>query len=225
MLQLALCHLPTYFGQAPDRETVERHALLLPEEFRARLLDRRHIPSAVQSLGGMLLLRHLLGEEEFDRIAPSVAHDKNGRPYLPNGELDFNISHSEEWAVCALERDVTDPRVGIDLQMLPLGRNIDKIAHRFFTPNEYEYYSAHHDRDLAFLRIWTRKEALVKWKGEALGTAIRRIDAMRAASTEPIAFDEYIIGDRYMLTLCHHRGARAPEQSEFVWMLSPDTEK
>lgn len=222
MLQLAICHLPTCFGQNPDRETVERHAALLPEEFRARLLERKHIPTMVQSLGGMLLLRHLLGAEEFDRLAPTIAHDKNGRPYLPGGELDFNISHSDEWAVCALERDVTDPRVGIDLQATPTGRNTDKIARRFFTDNEYEYYTAHHDRTLAFLRVWTRKEALVKWKGESLGAAIRKLDSIRAAATEPIAYDEYLIGDRYMITLCHRRNTRAPEQSEFVWMMTPE---
>ncbi len=222
MLQLALCHLPTYFGQNPDRETVERHAALLPEEFRTRLLERKHLPTMIQSLGGMLLLRHLLGAEEFDRLAPTIAHDKNGRPYLPGGELDFNISHSDDWAVCALERDVIDPRVGIDLQATPTGRNTDKIARRFFTNNEYEYYIAHHDRVLAFLRVWTRKEALVKWKGESLGAAIRKLDGIRAAANEPITFDEYLIGDNYMLTLCHRRNTRAPEQSEFVWMVAPE---
>ena len=222
MLQIAICHLPTYFGETPDRETIQQHAALLPEEFRTRLLERRHIPSAIQSLGGMLLLRHLLGAEEFDRLAPTIAHSKNGRPYLPSGEIDFNIAHSEEWAVCALERDVPDPRVGVDLQATPTGHNTDKIAQRFFTPNEFDYYSAHHDRMLAFLRVWTRKEALVKWKGEALGTAIRRLDALRATDTELIAFDEYMIGDNYMLTLCHRRTARAPEQAEFSWMVAPE---
>ena len=222
MLQIAICHLPTYFGENPTRETVERHAALLPEEFRARLLERRHIPTAIQSLGGMLLLRHLLGAEDFGSLAPTIMHNKHGRPYLPGGEIDFNIAHSEDWAVCALERDVPEARVGIDLQATPIGRNIDKIAQRFFTPNEFDYYSAHHDRTLAFLRVWTRKEALVKWKGEALGTAIRRLDSLRAVDKEPIAFDEYVIGDRYMLTLCHRRSARAPEQAEFLWMVAPD---
>ena len=222
MLQLAICHLPTYFGENPDRATVERHAALLPEEFRTRLLERKHIPSMVQSLGGMLLLRHLLGAEEFERLAPTIAHDKNGRPYLPSGELDFNIAHSDDWAVCALERDVQDPRVGVDIQATPKGRNTDRIAQRFFTQNEFEYYSAHHDRTLAFLRIWTRKEAVVKWKGAALGAVIRKLDSIRAPETEMIAFDEYMIGDNYMLTLCHRRSAQAPEQSEFLWMVAPE---
>ena len=222
MLQLAICHLPTYFGKDPDRETIERHAALLPEEFRTRLLSRRHIPSLLQSLGGMLLLRHLLGGEEFDRLAPTILHDKNGRPYFPDGEMDFNIAHSDDWAVCALERDVPDPRVGIDIQSTPTTRNTDKIAKRFFTANEYDYYSAHHDRIHAFLRVWTRKEALVKWKGVALSSNIRKLDGIRAPETELIAFDEYIIGDNYMLTLCHRRNSRAPEQNEFIWMVAPE---
>ena len=222
MLQLAICHLPTYFGQNPDRETIERHAALLPEEFRTRLLERRHIPSLLQSLGGMLLLRHLLGGEEFDRLAPTIQHDKNGRPYIPDENIDFNIAHSDDWAVCALETDVPEPRVGVDLQATPKSRNTDKIAKRFFTPNEYDYYSAHHDRIHAFLRVWTRKEALVKWKGVALSTNIRKLDGFLAADTEGIAFDEYIIGESYMLTLCHCRSTRAPEQHEFLWMVSPE---
>ena len=219
MLQLAICHLPSYFGPEPDRETILRHAALLPEKFRTRLLERRHIPSLLQSLGGMLLLRHLLGGEVFDEVAPSITHDKNGRPYLPGGEIDFNIAHSDDWAVCVLETEVPEPRVGIDIQALPVGRHTDKIAKRFFTPNEYDYYSAHHDREHAFLRVWTRKESLVKWKGASLGVNIRKIDGLRAPDTEPIAFDEYIIGEKYMLTLCHRRAVRGPEQNEFIWML------
>ena len=222
MLQLAICHLPTYFGDNPDRETIERHAALLPEEFRTRLLERRHIPSLLQSLGGMLLLRHLLGSEEFDRLAPTILHDKSGRPYIPDVNMDFNIAHSDDWAVCALETDVPEPRVGVDLQAAPTTRNTDKIAKRFFTPNEYDYFSAHHDRLHAFLRVWTRKEALVKWKGVTLSANIRKLDGFLAAETECVAFDEYIIGDRYMLTLCHRRSSRAPEQHECAWMVAPD---
>ena len=222
MLQLAICHLPTYFGENPDRETIERHAALLPKEFRTRLLERKHLPNLMQSLGGMLLLRHLLGAEEFERLAPTIAHDKNGRPYLPGGELDFNIAHSDDWAVCAIERDMPEPRVGVDIQATPKGRNTDRIARRFFTQNEFEYYSAHHDRTLAFLRVWTRKEALVKWKGAALGAVIRKLDCIRAPETEMIAYDEYMIGDNYMLTLCHRRNSRAPEQNEFLWMVAPE---
>ncbi len=219
MLQLAICHLPTYFGKDPSRELIEQQAALLPEQFRARLLERRHIPSLLQSLGGMLLLRRLLGPQEFDEVAPTILHDKNGRPFVPDGTMDFNIAHSEEWAVCALERDVPEPRVGIDLQAEPTGRNTDKIARRFFTPNEYDYYSAHFEPTHAFLRIWTHKEALVKYKGLTLGAAIRKLDVLRAAEVEPVAFDEYMIGDGYMLTLCHKRNAKAPEQNDFIWMI------
>lgn len=218
MLQLAICHLPTFFGAAPDRATIEQHAAALPEEFRTRLLSRTYMPSVTQSLGGMLLLRHLMGADEFDTVAPQIAHDKNGRPYLPDGSLDFNISHSDEYAVCALETGIDRPRVGIDIQSLPASRNTDKIARRFFTRNEYEYYSAHYDRELAFLRIWTRKEALVKWKGATLGAAIRKLDSLLAPETEPIMFDEYIIGDAYMMTVCHRKNTPAPPQNEIRWM-------
>lgn len=218
MLQLAICHLPTFFGPNPDRAAIEQHAAVLPRVFRAPLLARTYMPAITQSLGGMLLLRYLLGEEQFDAIAPLIEQDKNGRPHLPDGSLDFNISHCEEYAVCVLETDIDRPRVGIDIQALPATRNTDKIARRFFTHNEYEYYSAHYDRELAFLRIWTRKEALVKWKGTVLGANIRRLDSLLAPDTEQVMFDEYIIGDRYMMTVCHRKNSPAPRQNEFRWM-------
>ena len=65
MLQLAICHLPSYFGTDPDRETILRHAALLPEKFRTRLLERRHIPSLLQSLGGMLLLHERMRPQGY----------------------------------------------------------------------------------------------------------------------------------------------------------------
>ena len=51
---------------------------------------------------------------------------------------------------------------------------------------------------------------------------LSKLDGFLAAETECVAFDEYIIGDRYMLTLCHRRSSRAPEQHEFAWMVAPD---
>lgn len=218
LLELAICHLPTYFGEELNRDVLEEKAYLLPPSLRSRLMERNHLPSLRQSLGGLLLLRYLIGAEAFDEMATSLVYDKSGRPYIKNGSLDFNISHHEEYAICAIEHSVPGPRVGVDIQSFPNGRNVDQIARRFFTPREYDYYTSHFDTTHAFLRVWTRKEALSKYFGDGLNDRFHKNDTLTAQDRYPIRFDEYTIGDNYVVTFCHNKNAIAPEQNDIKWM-------
>lgn len=101
------------------------------------------------------------------------------------------------------------PRVGIDtedLQRLSTVR-VCPMADRWFTSAEYDFFLTD-PTDVTFLRIWTRKEALIKWTGEGL-RSLRSADTVTAPSVYGIRFYEYWI-DRTLLTLCCRQEATPP---------------
>jgi len=85
--------------------------------------------------------------------------------------LQFNLSHSREWLVCAVSGAAS---VGVDLEYCDPGRDTRKLAQRFFHPDEVAAIDACKaaERVDRFYDYWTLKEARVKASGEALAPAL-----------------------------------------------------
>lgn len=101
----------------------------------------------------------------------------HGRPSLapPHQSLAVNWSHSGDWAVLAVARDL--PVLGIDIECPRPRRRALDLARRFFHPDEYDLL-CRLPSDLvesAFLRFWTAKEAVLKALGEGLRFGLHRI--------------------------------------------------
>ncbi len=100
-----------------------------------------------------------------------------GKPALPGGP-DFNLSHSDDLALCAVAHG---RQVGIDLERLRRIPERDDIARQWFRAEEREAYHADSaSRDSAFLRLWTRREAYLK----AIGTGLTGLEASSAIDLE-----------------------------------------
>jgi 4'-phosphopantetheinyl transferase len=113
-------------------------------------------------------LRTLLGRA-LGRNPASLAfsHGSAGKPLLPDGALDFNMSHAGDLALYGITRGTA---LGVDVEEC---RTIDdqlSIARRFFAANEYAELAAlpQSQQTPAFFRCWTRKEAYVKALGDGL---------------------------------------------------------
>ena len=167
--------------------------------------------AARASLGALLLLQAI-------GYKATLCHTPTGRPFLENVALDFNISHTEQFVFCALDLpDETKKtlRVGLDAESLPVRASRDylKLAERWFSQNEQEIFlkdpSTEH-----FLRIWTRKEALVKWTGEGLG-GLQRADTVTAPAAQGIAFWEYAI-EGTAVTLCTRYDNSVPQKIKML---------
>ena len=110
-------------------------------------------------------LRELLAAY-IDREPASIElrEGPNGKPELAGGVVRFNVSHCEGLALCAVARR----EVGVDLELVERQRRLrwPEIAARFFHPDERWLV----DGWLAFLRVWTLKEACLKALGSGLRT-------------------------------------------------------
>ena len=118
------------------------------------------------------VLRELLGrylnrgpsEIEFD-------YGAQGKPALRSGwsqsGLQFNVSHSHGMALFAF---AVARQVGVDVEMVRPDFAGEKIAERFFSPQEVRELRSLPAavQDEGFFLCWTRKEAYIKARGEGL---------------------------------------------------------
>ena len=108
---------------------------------------------------------------------PPLARDPSGRPRLlaPHQDHDTGWSHSGEQLLLALGRGVT---LGVDLERLRPRPRALELADRFFAPGEAGRLQAlaPERRELAFLRLWCTKEAVLKAHGQGLSFGLHRLE-------------------------------------------------
>jgi 4'-phosphopantetheinyl transferase len=138
-----------------------------------RARDRRRFARCRAALRE--ILGALLGEPADSLRFRSFA---KGKPELDRGlsviePLRFNVSHSDNLALIAVSQG---REIGVDLERLRPITEAERIVASFFTAAEQEAFAAipHPERAEAFLRGWTRKEAVLKGLGMGIsGLAAR----------------------------------------------------
>ncbi|MBQ8431972.1 MAG: 4'-phosphopantetheinyl transferase superfamily protein [Clostridia bacterium] len=174
----------------PSAEELRRY---LGEDWYGAWRQRHQTQSAEvamrQSLGGLCLLRSAAGEGR-------LAYTPEGKPYFVDGASEFSITHTADWIFCAvcISKDGARPlRVGVDAEdgRRLSGARLEALSARWFSPEEQRLFSSN-PTVATFLRLWTRKEALVKWTGEGL-RGLRKADTARAADDCGLSFWDYEI--------------------------------
>jgi phosphopantetheinyl transferase len=101
------------------------------------------------------------------------ANGVNGKPRLVDSPrpLDFNLSDSGDWLACAV---TAGSPVGVDLEYCESGRDLLKLARRFFMAHEVAVLEdcCESERVARFYDYWTLKEAAIKARGGALGPSL-----------------------------------------------------
>ena len=148
------------------------------------------------SAEGLRLLRLLL-EHAGENTDVELAREPNGRPYIiGRKDLDFNVSHSDTLAVCALS--VGDGRVGVDTETIvstvPPERQ-NRFAQKYFSENEKKLLESDTS---AFSRIWTAKEAYLKRIGRGIATDLSKVDTLSLADVELVTLER----EEHFITLC-----------------------
>jgi len=109
------------------------------------------------------LLRVVLGSYlGLDPASLDIYISQQGKPYLPNEELRFNVSHSGRHLLCACGLHQS---IGIDIQQIYAISSLETIAKRYFSSVESEYLAAMESPQEVFFEIWTAKEAYLKAVG------------------------------------------------------------
>lgn len=157
---------------------------LMSDERKKRVDAFRYEDDRIRSVAGEMLARTAISE--MYAIAPeSITFERTryGKPYTSLAE--FNISHSEDIVVCAVDK----APVGIDVEKI---RPVNlKTAKKVFSENEINYLFGHTPEEKEFINtdnteilsrffeLWTKKEAV----GKCVGTGLIHKEN----------YDEYII--------------------------------
>jgi 4'-phosphopantetheinyl transferase len=180
-MPVVYCEIDSPRSQVLDGETHVYSAALgdaspyLPyltddEQARAERFRLRRVRDQFIAARGRL--RELLGH--YLNLRPQeipLLYADGGKPHLPAElPLHFNLSHTDGLAVFAIGRS----RIGVDVERYRTIADADNLVSRFFARRECEEFQAlpASERQAAFLRAWTRKEAVLK----AIGRGVQSLD-------------------------------------------------
>jgi 4'-phosphopantetheinyl transferase len=104
-----------------------------------------------------------------------LAYTDRGRPILPHDDaIQFSISHTHDLVAIAL---TADARIGIDLEYMQPQWDLPELAKRIFSEEDLQTFQSLSGGEArtAFFRVWTRKEAYLKARGEGIAERLREI--------------------------------------------------
>ena len=187
---------------------------------RAKRFLRRE--DACRCIIGEVLAKYCVAVRERIPINEIVFHsDEFGKPRIASTKtMDFSISHSKSWVVCAIDNGP----VGIDVEHVH--DHDSAIAKRFFHPDEYAMLCAlpEDEKKAKFYELWTLKESYIKAIGKGLSCPLdsfaiifeRDRIAMRTKKDLPeMFFKQYDLGTGYKCALCVSRND-FPEKIEIM---------
>ena len=120
--------------------------------------DITHPNKRLQHLAGRYLLPFLFNDFPYREI--EIADTR--KPFLPNEQYHFSISHCNKYAAAIASRDC---RVGVDVEFTT--PRLEKIKHKFMHQAELDFVSTQLPAEQLKLLtiIWSAKEAMYKWYG------------------------------------------------------------
>ncbi len=169
------------------REKIKKHFI------KTETLKRKESVAAKALL--TLLMRNQYGITNF-----TVDCDKDGKPFIVGSEISFNLSHSGNYALCAL----SDKNVGCDIQQItPCNQ---RVARRFFTQNEIDSLEICDDKDIVFTKMWALKESALKFCGKGMSGGLDRYDFSEyynknSFTLQSLCFNVLEIPD-YVVSIC-----------------------
>jgi 4'-phosphopantetheinyl transferase len=136
--------------------------------------DRRRL--AVSRLVLVEMVRHLV---DPGCKPDAVVHEFGKPPRLPGSKLLLSMAHSGDYVACG----VSSRSIGVDVEATPSDQSsaprlTRELAAGCLSPSEQSALCSLPDdgRWLAFLRLWVRKEALLKASGMGMSADLTRVD-------------------------------------------------
>jgi 4'-phosphopantetheinyl transferase len=97
-----------------------------------------------------------------------------GKPRLRGEPLQYNLSHSEGLALVAVAAELP---LGVDVQAPHPSTEKPWFAKRICSPREYEHFGGSPSPE-DLLRLWARKEAVIKARGEGSYLAVSEVNVL-----------------------------------------------
>lgn len=178
----------------------ESYVSLLPSEMQIRNNKFLRWQDRHSHLFGKLLLLRGLKAQKIDcQGLCKLQSDNSQRPFLPDMNIDFNISHSGKYVLCAMSKQL---KVGIDIEEHK-EVSLNDLS-KVMTPDQWRIiYSASEPLKM-FYRFWSIKESVIKADGCGLKIPLDQLQIDK----NTVVYDnklwnimEFTIDDRYSSAL------------------------
>ena len=162
----------------------------ISEQRREQALKFRHELGQRLCVLAYRLLQQGLREAYGITEPPVFEYNEHGKPSIVgHPEIFFNLSHCKQAAACA----VSDRPIGIDVESVR--EFTDSLVRYTMNEQEIREIESAEDRAVAFIRLWTMKEATLKLLGTGISNDIKNaIDSTKKYTT--------VCRQRYIYTVC-----------------------
>jgi len=167
----------TYISEENHNQLLHNFLPSFSKELKRDMLKYRRWQDVQLSLLGKLLLRLGLKQMNASFHQENIIFNTYGKPFLNNGSVQFNISHSGEMVACVLDDSY---EVGIDIEMLTEINISDFKPQMLFS--EWERIISSSNKKTAFFEYWTQKEAVIKAHGMGHSIPIKSFKVLEGKS-------------------------------------------
>ena len=153
---------------------------------RARISRYKHMKDRKLSVCAEMLAKKAIAD--IFSVSPydvELSADVNGKPFCRNFKIELSLAHSGDYAVCT----VSDAPVGIDVQkIVPYN---PKTAGKVCSDAELEAIELSSDKAAEFIKLWTKKEAVLKMRGTGITHGMK--DCLDGQKVETVRFSDYFV--------------------------------
>ena len=184
-------HMNIYSIKVKDisQDQIEQLCEFINIEKKYKIQNYIHKKDKIRTLFGEILIRSI-AKEKLNIKNKDIIFNKNeyGKPFLKGyPKFNFNISHSGDFVVCAVDNE----SIGIDVEEVK-AMEYKEIAKRFFNKEEVNYILKEElEQQLdKFYEIWTLKESYIKCRGKGLSIPLESFTIEMSNNTRSISIND-----------------------------------
>ena len=167
---LYLCTTMLYLNDHIQDMNLDEGLAQLSVQRREQALRFRHELGRRTCTAAYLLLCEGLQKEYGITEKPIFEYGEHGKPWIVgHPEIHFNLSHCREAVLCML----SDRPVGVDVESVRKFK--DSLIRYTMNDKEVEMIMQAPRPDVEFIRLWTRKEAVLKLTGEGINDNLKDV--------------------------------------------------
>ena len=167
----------------------------LPDWRRRQALAYRREHQQLQNAVAYLLLCKALREGYGIEEKPAFEYGPHGKPVIVgHPEIHFNLSHCNEAVICVTD----DGPIGVDIESVSAFD--EEVARYAMNDDELHQILQAPRPDVAFTRLWTRKEAVLKCSGQGIPNQAELRNILLSNSLPLVTVDSPDL--RYVYSIC-----------------------
>ncbi len=165
----------------------------ISEQRREQALKFRHELGQRLCVLAYQLLKQGLREEYGFTENPIFEYNEHGKPAIVgHPEIFFNLSHCKEAVVCV----ISDQPIGVDVESIREYK--ENLVRYTMNDEEISLITAAENPAVAFIRLWTMKEATMKLIGTGISNDMKTVIDTRTYKYTTVE------RQRYIYTICEY---------------------